>query len=65
MSALDTIQNLAQDTYYSINGVTNDDTGDDLIQFQDDFIRAFNLWKDEFETEAYWSKLRVDDYTLI
>ena len=64
MSALDTIQNLAQDTYYSINGVTNDDTGDDLIQFQDDFIRAFNLWKDEFETEAYWSKLRVDDYTL-
>lgn len=64
MAAIDTIQDLAQDTYLTINGVTNDDTGDDLIQFQDDFIRAFNLWKDEFETEAYWTKLRVDDYTL-
>lgn len=64
MAAIDNIESLAQDTYYSINGVTNDDTGDDLTQFQDDFIRAFNLWKDEFETEAYWSKLRVDDYTL-
>lgn len=64
MAAIDNIESLAQDTYYSINGVTNDDTGDDLTQFQNDFIRAFNLWKDEFETEAYWTKLRVDDYTL-
>lgn len=64
MSAISEITDLAQDTYFTINGVTNDDTGDDLIQFQNDFIRAFNRWKDEFETEAYWSKLRVDDYTL-
>lgn len=64
MSAIDNIESLAQDVYLTINGVTNDDEGDDLIQFQNDFIRAFNLWKDEFETEAYWTKLRVDDYTL-
>ena len=38
MAAIDNIESLAQDTYYSINGVTNDDTGDDLTQFQDDFI---------------------------
>lgn len=61
---IDNITDLAQDVYYTVNGVVNDDTGDDLTQFQDDFIRAFNLWKDEFETEAYWAKLRVDDYTL-
>lgn len=64
MAAIDTITSLAQDVYTTINGVENDDTGDDLTQFQNDFIRAFNLWKDEFETEAYWAKLRVDDYTL-
>jgi hypothetical protein len=64
MAALDEITNLAQSTYYTVNGVTNDDEGEDLTQFQNDFIMGFNLWKDEFETEAYWSKLRVDDYTL-
>lgn len=64
MSAIDTITDLAQDTYLTINGVTNDDEGDDLTTFQNDFIRSFNLWKDEFELEAYWTKLRVDDYTL-
>jgi hypothetical protein len=64
MAAIDNITDLAQDTYFTVNGVTNDDTGDDLTTFQNDFIRAFNLWKDEFETEAYWTKLRVDDYTL-
>lgn len=64
MADIDTITDLAQDVYLSINGVTNDDTGDDLTTFQDDFIRSFNLWKDEFETETYWNKLRVNDYTL-
>lgn len=64
MSAIDDITNLAQDTYLTINGVTNDDEGEDLTTFQNDFIRSFNLWKDEFELEAYWTKLRVDDYTL-
>lgn len=64
MAAIDTITDLAQDVYLSVNGVTNDDTDEDLETFQNDFIRAFNLWKDEFETEAYWVKLRVDDYTL-
>ncbi len=64
MASIDTIQDLAQDTYYSINGVTNDDTGDDLTTFQNDFIRGFNLWLDEYETEAYWNQLRTDDYEL-
>lgn len=64
MAAIDNIQDLAQSTYYTVNGVENDDEGDDLTQFQNDFIRGFNLWKDEFETEAYWVKLRVNDYTL-
>lgn len=64
MASIDDITNLAQDTYLTINGVTNDDEGDDLTTFQNDFIRSFNLWKDEFELEAYWTKLRVDDYTL-
>lgn len=64
MSVLDDITDLAQDVYYSINGAENDDTGDDLTTFQNEFIRAFNLWLDEYETEAYWNKLRVDDYEL-
>lgn len=25
---------------------------------------GFNLWKDEYETEAYWNTVRVDDYVL-
>lgn len=64
MAAIDDITALAQKVYYSINGSQNDDTGDDLTVFQDDFIIAFNLWKDEYETEAYWNAVRVDDYEL-
>lgn len=64
MAALDDITNLAQDTYYTINGSENDDTGDDLTTFQNEFIRGFNLWLDEFETEAYWNSVRENDYEL-
>jgi hypothetical protein len=64
MAAIDNITNLAQKTYYTINGARNDDTGQDLADFQDDFIMGFNLWLDEYETEAYWNKVRVDDYEL-
>jgi len=64
MAAIDNIQKLAQKTYYSINGAQNDDTGTDLTTFQDDFILGFNLWKEEYETEAYWNKVRVDDLVL-
>lgn len=64
MAAIDDITKLAQKTYYSINGAQNDDTGDDLLVFQNDFILGFNLWKEEFEAETYWNKLRVDDYAL-
>lgn len=64
MAAIDDITELAQKTYYAINGARNDDTGDDLTIFQDDFIMAFNLWKDEYETEAYWNSVRIDDYEL-
>lgn len=64
MAAIDNIRNLAQDTYFTINGSENDDEGPDLIEFENNFIRAFNLWLDEFETEAYWNKARVDDFAL-
>lgn len=64
MAAIDNITKLAQKTYYSINGAQNDDTGDDQLTFQNDFILAFNLWKEEYEAEAYWNKCRVDDYVL-
>lgn len=64
MSALDNITDLAQDVYFTINGSENDDTGEDLTTFQNDFMRAFNLWLDEYETESYWHKLREDDYVL-
>jgi len=64
MASIDNIQKLAQKVYLSINGAQNDDTGDDLTQFQNDFILAFNLWKEEYEAEAYWNKVRVDDYVL-
>lgn len=64
MAAIDNIQKLAQKTYYTINGAQNDDTGTDLATFQNDFIMGFNLWKEEFEAEAYWNKLRVDDLVL-
>jgi hypothetical protein len=61
MAAIDNILKLAQKTYYSINGAQNDDTGDDLLTFENDFILGFNLWKEEYEAEAYWNKVRVDD----
>lgn len=64
MAAIDNITKLAQKVYYSINGAQNDDTGEDLEEFQNNFIIGFNLWKDEYETEAYWNILRTNDYVL-
>lgn len=64
MAAIDNIRTLAQDTYYTINGAENDDTGDDLTTFENNFIRGFNLWLDEYETETYWNQVRVDDHVL-
>lgn len=64
MAAIDNIRKLAQKTFYTINGAQNDDTGADLTIFENDFILGFNLWKEEFEAEAYWNKVRVDDYEL-
>ena len=64
MAAIDNIRSLAQDTYYTINGAENDDTGDDLTIFENNFIRGFNLWLDEYETEAYWNRARVNDFVL-
>ncbi len=64
MAAIDNIRTLAQKTYYTINGAENDDTGDDLEVFENNFIMGFNLWKDEYETEAYWNTVRVNDYEL-
>lgn len=64
MAAIDLITDLAQNTYYSINGAENDDTAADLTTFQNGFIRAFNLWLREYETEAYWNVARVNDYVL-
>lgn len=64
MAAIDNITKLAQKTYYSINGAQNDDTGSDLTDFQNNFILGFNLWKEEYEAEAYWNRCRVDDLVL-
>lgn len=64
MAAIDEIRDLAQDVYFSINGAENDDTGEDQEIFENNFIRSFNLWLDEYETEAYWNEVRVNDYTL-
>jgi hypothetical protein len=64
MAAIDEIRKLAQKTYYTINGSRNDDTGEDLVEFEDNFIMGFNLWKEEYEAEAYWNSVRVNDYTL-
>ena len=64
MAAIDNIRELAQNTYYTINGAENDDTGDDLTTFENNFIRGFNLWLDEYETETYWNQARVDNYVL-
>ena len=64
MAVIDDITDLAQNVYFSINGAENDDTGDDLVIFQNSFIRAFNLWLREYETEAYWNVARVNDLVL-
>lgn len=64
MSAIDNIQNLAQKVYYSINNALNDDTGDDLTEFQNNFIMGFNLWKEEYEKETYWNSVLEQDYVL-
>lgn len=64
MSAITRILTLAQKTYYSINGAQNDDTGTDLTDFENNFILGFNLWKDEYEREAYWNEVRVNDLVL-
>lgn len=64
MAAIDDITALAQKVYYSINGEQNDDTGQDLTDFQNNFILGFNLWKLEYETEAYWNSVRVNDFVL-
>lgn len=64
MAAIDNIREVAQDTYLSINGAENDDTGDDLEIFENNFIRSFNLWLDELDTETYWNQLRTNGYEL-
>lgn len=64
MAAIDRIRALAQKTYYTINGAQNDDTDEDLVEFENNFIIGFNLWKEEYETEAYWNSVRTDDYVL-
>lgn len=64
MAAIDDIRDLAQDVYFSINGTENDDTGEDLEAFENNFIRSFNLWLREYETEAYWNAVRENDYEL-
>lgn len=64
MAAIDNIRKVAQDVYFTINGAENDDTDEDLETFENNFIRGFNLWLDEFETEAYWNQVRVNDYVL-
>lgn len=64
MAAIDEIRDLAQSAYFTINSAENDDTGDDLVTFENNFIRSFNLWLDEFEGETYWNRVRVNDYVL-
>ena len=64
MAAIDDITELAQDVYFTVNNAENDDTGDELTAFQNNFIRAFNLWVKEFEEEADWNRARVNDYVL-
>jgi len=64
MAAIDDITDLAQDVYFTVNGAENDDTGDDLTTFQNNFIRGFNLWLDEYDTETYWNGVRTNDYVL-
>lgn len=64
MAAIDNIRELAQSWYYRVNGVENDDEDEDLETFENNFIRGFNLWLDEYETETYWNQVRIVDYEL-
>lgn len=64
MAAIDNITQYAQDWYFSVNGSENDDTGADLTTFQNNYIRAFNLWLDEYETEAFWNVARINNLVL-
>lgn len=64
MAAIDDIRELAQDVYFSINNAENDDTDEDATEFENNFIRSFNLWIREYETEAYWKVARVNDFEL-
>lgn len=64
MAVIDNITDYAQDQYFTVNGSENDDTDEDLVIFQNLYIRAFNLWIREFETETYWHVARVNDYAL-
>lgn len=64
MAAIDDITNLAQDVYYSINGNEFAAAPEQLVKLQNNFIRAANLFLDELDSEAYWSKLRDNDYEL-
>lgn len=64
MAAIDDITELAQDQYFAVNGDENDDTGDDATTFVNNYIRAFNMWCQEYETEAYWNVARVNDLSL-
>jgi hypothetical protein len=64
MAVIDDIRDLAQDVYFSINNAENDDTDEDATEFENNFIRSFNLWIREYETEAYWKVARVNDFEL-
>lgn len=64
MAVIDDIRDLAQDVYFSINGAINDDTDEDAVEFEDNFIRSFNLWVREYEGEADWRVARVNNYEL-
>lgn len=63
-TAADNITDLAQDWWFTVNGSEKNAVGTALVKFQNQFIRGFNLWKQEYETETYWNNLRVDDYVL-
>ena len=64
MAAIDEIREAAQNVYFTINDVENDDEDEDLEIFENEFIRAFNLFREEYETEDYWNNLRVNDFVL-
>lgn len=64
MAVIDDITNLAQDQWFAVNGEENDDTGADATTFVNNYIRAFNMWCQEYETEAYWNVARVNDFVL-